>query len=301
MLPSTLLDEIPAMYICTIDENDKSLSLIQKEKIIKRHNQMKEIITLLPQNKIHWNKVPRMHKGTQQLSSTDNHLLAYRDAYKRGYSHVLVVEDDLYTNKDVDINKCVSELNKQLHFFNWRNGKQILYLGHLAWKMDPHAKEYSIVKFLGQCIHAYIINREMIYDLISYNCEDIIRISSEHWKRKPCGYALDTFIAIGVNDYSFISQKIHGKFYNEKNKDKENYKSYAFYPQFIMQDSIPNYDGWSKVYEEVCWYFGSIQNFYIFFAIVIILFKKSSTPIIKYSLFGCISWCTSLFSRMMKY
>ncbi len=251
---SNICSLIPAVYICTVDVKDG-----EEKMSSKRHIQMKRFINRLniPNNKVHWNIVPRMHKGTQQLSSTDNHLLAMKDALKHNYDYVLIFEDDLYLrNEDSNfqIDKCIPALNDFLHFWDNTKNNDIIYLGHIAWKLGKRVsgkEQYCIVESLGQCIHAYIINKNMMKFLTSFTCEEIIDISKKHWTSGSCGYALDTFITIQIR--------------NKK------CRSFAFYPQFIMQDSIKGYDEWSKTLEYVCWTFGSLEGFFTIMCGVVLL------------------------------
>ncbi len=284
-------DLIPMIYICTVEDKIDTQSDGTLIKIPnKRISQMKEIIKTLkiPNEKIHWNIVPRMHQGTQQLSSTDNHLLAMKHALKNNHKYVLILEDDItIRNDDTDFNfeKCILELNKFLYFWNGGTDKKdIIYLGHLAWELEPWCKPYTVVKSLGQCIHAYIINENMMKHLTQYSCHDIINESKKHWSQYFCGYALDTFITIKVREGI--------------------YNSYAFYPQFLMQDSIPKYNKWSITYENLAYNFNSFIYLFPFFGICFGLFylelSNKNNEIYKYLLFAGMVYCIHKFMRMMK-
>lgn len=263
-------DLIPAIYICTVENNDK------------RHLQMKHFIDKLniPPHKIHWNIVPRMHKGTQQLSSTDNHLLAMKDALKLKYKYVLIFEDDLYLRNDIDLDKCIRNLNTFLTFWNHQKYKDIIYLGHLPWKLPILPDKYSVVKSLGQCIQAYIINKNMMEDITNYSCEDICNKTKKHWTASTCGYALDTFITVGVRE--------------------KRYRSYAFYPQFIMQDSIKGYEEWSVNAENICAMLGTWINLFYILIVFIILYMKEKNKYKRYIYFSFIIYFTHLLMKLIR-
>lgn len=264
---SNLSDIIPAIYICTV-ENSKRIP--NMKAFLKRLN--------VDESKTHWNIVPRMHKKTQQLSSTDNHLLAFKDALKRGYDYILVFEDDIYISPDTIIEEMVIALNTYLYFWNHTQNKTIIYLGQLAWNMPLFPKKNTVVKSMGQCIHAYIVNRNFMKDIVAYSCHDVINISKKYWFSRVAGYALDTFITIKVRD--------------------KTYESLAIYPQMFMQDSIKNYEDWSNAYEELCCYLGTFKNIYIILPVLVYLFIKEKNQWLKYVYFGCITICVNYIYRM---
>jgi len=214
---------VPQFYICTVQGYDK------------RHEQMRKFLRdmSIPRHKVTWNIVPRLHKGTQELSATDNHLQVMTHAVEHGYTYVCIFEDDLYGRSSVDIPRADDTLRE---YVEKNKTWDMLYLGHFPWYIQPFSHAYSVVPCISWCIHAYFISHRLMKHTIQYTAEQIQEyVAKRLWYVTKPG-AMDTFLLL---------------------KCRDEFRSVCLYPQLVMQDSIKHWEGYATSCEWLNWVAGS--------------------------------------------
>ena len=167
----------------------------------------------IPPGKLTWNIRPKMEVPSCVTSSAvKNHFEAFKDAKKKGYSNIIVLEDDfiMYNHSE-----SISELDFKTNYF-LRNypDYDILYYGYIPFQIDPDYNDFGIIKMYGILLHAYLIN-ERFYSMF-------IDLDSEFCVNSCC-----SFMKL-AHDFTFFNV-----LYNQKRA------SYGVYPQLVYQNNFP--------------------------------------------------------------
>lgn len=202
---SNPFDYFQKIYCCTIPQNV-------------------ERITFMTNQAIKFNFAIQFVIGTyspgSQTAVTENHLAAYRDALKNGYSRVLVLEDDCEFLPEIE--------NLELVLKEWEVlasalvGRGILYLGGWVmganYKATPHLNQVSKIT----CLHSYVPTPWLMEKLLKepytnyYASRPLDLVISEEIVPLGCAYVARPLMTRQRPSWS----NVRGKFDDKSNMQK---------------------------------------------------------------------------------
>jgi hypothetical protein len=253
---------VPRVYIASVEGYTE-----RQERVRKNLHSLG-----IPPEKVEWNIVPRLHRGTLGMSTTDNHLMVYRRALAAGYPFVLIFEDDFYCSTN-DMGVVREQIGKVERFVSNTTPAQqppfdILYLGHFLFSLNKRPRpdcEPGIFQCRAACLHAYMISRACMKSMAKFTAEEIY----ESNMRRPL-------------------LKIPGmrKILREPTIDLficwQGYVTYCLFPSLFRQDSIRNLPVDSVIAEYLCFHFRSWIGAFIILVVGLLgALSIRSTPLLK--------------------
>jgi hypothetical protein len=180
----------------------------------------------IPKDKLTWNIVPRLnYKGDKYGSQVENHILAYKDAYSKGYQNIIVFEDDIYIfGNENTINEKINTINDKVFYFI-KNYKEydMLYFGSIPFYIDSFSDDNGIVKCHSTSIQAYLISKDFYSIFLNIDIENKIltcmpymKVMLDYWiycisTHRDKSYCLKEMIVL-QNNFPGIPNWRHGKY-----------------------------------------------------------------------------------------
>ena len=201
-------DHIDQFYILTVKDSPRIKCMEEK---------IKELF--IPENKLTWNVVPRLNCNNCLLcSACENHVLAYKDAYSKGYNNIIIFEDDIMINGEIN------NLEKQVDYFLKKYlSYDILYFGNIPYNIINTFNDSGIIKSKGIFCHAYLINKRLFSKFIDINIPYYVFYKYAE-KNNFLTLTLPAFKGFGTDFWLYFESK----------------ESYCIYPMCIIQDNFLN-------------------------------------------------------------
>lgn len=152
-------------YIIHLEGNGRYKRIIEQ---LDKYQPTKKVFIL--HNKGYKNCKKKYYITKPPYDLIDAFLYIFRDANKKNYNNILILEDDFIFDDKINNKNNTDKINK---FINKYNDKEIMYsLGVLPFIMVPYEKSHYKVILSGGC-HSIVYNKNIRNRILKINQQDI--------------------------------------------------------------------------------------------------------------------------------